>query len=74
VLSLRWSLLTKVLDEGEKGIDTICTPGGKQKMAIINEPGLYSLILRTPYGIDRPCSSDHAKGRPGLLDTLGGVV
>ena len=39
--------LTKVLDEDEKGVDTIYTLGGKQEMAIINEPGLYSLILRS---------------------------
>jgi len=31
----------------EKGIDTIYTPGGNQQLSIINEPGLYSLILRT---------------------------
>ncbi len=39
--------LAKVLDEDERGIDTIDTLGGKQEMSIINEPGLYSLILRS---------------------------
>ena len=33
------------LDADEKGIDTIDTLGGPQTMAIINESGLYSLIL-----------------------------
>ena len=33
------------LDEDEKGVALIDTPGGKQNMAIINEPGLYSLVL-----------------------------
>ena len=33
------------LDEDEKGVALIDTPGGKQIMAIINEPGLYSLVL-----------------------------
>lgn len=33
------------LDEDEKGLRTIQTPGGAQQMAIINESGLYSLIL-----------------------------
>lgn len=33
------------LDEDEKGTDTIRTPGGAQKMVVINESGLYSLIL-----------------------------
>jgi anti-repressor protein len=36
------------LDEDEKGVDTIDTPGGLQKVTIINESGLYSLILRKP--------------------------
>jgi prophage antirepressor-like protein len=33
------------LDDDEKGLHTIQTPGGNQKMTIINESGLYSLIL-----------------------------
>lgn len=33
------------LDDDEKGRNTIPTPGGPQEMAIINESGLYSLIL-----------------------------
>jgi len=33
------------LDEDEKGIGLIDTPGGKQRLAIVNEPGLYSLTL-----------------------------
>ncbi|MBR3404945.1 MAG: phage antirepressor KilAC domain-containing protein [Firmicutes bacterium] len=33
------------LDEDEKGVSSIDTLGGNQKMQIINEPGLYSLIL-----------------------------
>jgi len=39
--------LAKVLDEDEKGINTIDTLGGKQKMSVVNESGLYSLILRS---------------------------
>lgn len=35
------------LDEDEKGVATTDTPGGPQRMATINEPGLYSLILRS---------------------------
>lgn len=35
------------VDEEDKGV-TICdTPGGKQELTIINESGLYSLILRS---------------------------
>lgn len=35
------------LDEDEKGVHTIYTPGGNQEMTVISEPGLYSLILRS---------------------------
>lgn len=35
------------LDEDEKGRHTVTTLGGPQDMAIINEPGLYSLVLRS---------------------------
>ena len=37
----------KGLDEDEKGIATVDTPGGPQQMSTVNEPGLYSLILRS---------------------------
>ena len=33
------------LDDDEKGVDTIDTLGGEQQVTIINESGLYSLIL-----------------------------
>jgi anti-repressor protein len=33
------------LDDDEKGVSSVYTPGGPQDMAIINESGLYSLIL-----------------------------
>jgi hypothetical protein len=33
------------IDEDEKGVATIHTPGGPQPMRIVNESGLYSLIL-----------------------------
>lgn len=35
------------LDDDEKGITSNDTPGGKQEMSIVSEPGLYSLILRS---------------------------
>lgn len=35
------------LDEDEKGFSTVDTPGGEQRVVIVNEPGLYSLILRS---------------------------
>jgi len=35
----------KRLDNDEKGIDSIDTLGGAQEMSVINESGLYNLIL-----------------------------
>lgn len=39
--------LAKGLDDDEKGVAIVYTPGGDQQVAIVNEPGLYSLILRS---------------------------
>lgn len=36
-----------LLDEDEKGVHSVDTPGGPQGFSIVNEPGLYSLILRS---------------------------
>lgn len=36
-----------LLDDDEKGVHTVDTPSGKQEMSIINESGLYALILRS---------------------------
>ena len=36
---------TRRLDDDEKGLRTMQTPGGQQEMVTINESGLYSLIL-----------------------------
>lgn len=33
------------LDDDEKGVSSVYTPGGDQQMIIINESGLYALIL-----------------------------
>ena len=35
------------VDDDDKGVSEILTPGGKQKTPIINESGVYSLILRS---------------------------
>lgn len=34
------------LDDDEKGVSLIYTPGGRQEMQIVSESGLYTLILR----------------------------
>lgn len=33
------------LDEDEKGVVSTDTPGGRQEMAAVNEPGLYNLVM-----------------------------
>lgn len=45
-LDKTWNALSR-LDEDEKGATLISTPGGPQTMSTVNEPGLYSLILRS---------------------------
>ena len=41
-----WKTLSS-LDDDEKGATNSSTPGGEQRVSIINEAGLYSLILRS---------------------------
>lgn len=36
---------TRRLDDDEKGLHSIQTPGGLQQMTMVNEPGLYALVL-----------------------------
>lgn len=35
------------LDDDEKGVRLLDTPGGPQNLTVINEPGLYSAVLRS---------------------------
>lgn len=37
--------LRDYIDDDDKGVTKIVTPGGHQYMVVINESGLYSLIL-----------------------------
>ena len=37
--------VTARLDEDEKGVDSIDTPGGRQNVTVISESGLYNVIL-----------------------------
>lgn len=46
VLGLKHEIVRR-LDDDEKGLNKIQTPGGMQSVVIINEPGMYSLILRS---------------------------
>ena len=42
------------VDNEDKGVDEMDTPGGKQKLTIINESGLYSLILSSKLPDTKP--------------------
>lgn len=46
ILGLDRTALRK-LDEDEKGVDSIHTPGGNQPMNVISEAGFYKLVLRS---------------------------
>lgn len=39
--------MTRLLDDDEKGVQIVDTPGGRQEMTTITESGLYSAILRS---------------------------
>ncbi|AHC82674.1 antirepressor [Pseudomonas monteilii SB3101] len=41
------SAMTRHLDDDEKGLSNVQTPGGEQEMLAINESGLFSAILRS---------------------------
>ncbi|AQY02067.1 phage antirepressor KilAC domain-containing protein [Microbacterium foliorum] len=41
------SAMTRTLDDDEKGLRTVQTPGGAQQLAVISEAGLFSAILRS---------------------------
>lgn len=53
------------LDEDEKGISLIDTLGGEQKLGIVNESGLYALVLssRKPGGQSLQ-ALDYPRGDP----------
>lgn len=41
------------LEDDERDVCVADTPGGDQRLSVINEPGLYSLILRSDKGVAR---------------------
>ena len=45
------------LDEDEKGVTSVHTPGGVQQMLTVNESGLYAVILRS----DKPVAREFRK-------------
>lgn len=49
VLGIRNSrdVYANMLDDDEKGVGKTDTPGGKQEVQIVNEPGLYTVVIRS---------------------------
>ena len=47
VLGLEGRTALLKLDDDEKGVQIVNTPGGQQEMTVINESGLYTLIMRS---------------------------
>ncbi len=41
------TMAVKALDDDEKGVKYCLTPSGKQEMLAVNEPGLYTLVLKS---------------------------
>lgn len=41
------SAMTRTLADDEKGVQSLHTPGGEQLFTVINEPGLFSAVLRS---------------------------
>lgn len=57
----------QVLDDDEKGYTQIATPRGLQKMAIINEPGLYRLLFAMQPEKARGVSDEYIAKRQAQL-------
>ena len=55
------------LDEDEKGYTQMTTPGGKQQVSIVNEPGLYSLLFSMQPSKARGVSNEHILERQQKL-------
>lgn len=48
------SAMTRGLDEDEKGLQIVQTPGGHQKMIVVSESGLYAAILKSERAEAKP--------------------
>lgn len=51
------------LDDDEKGVSQIATPGGAQNMTIVNEPGLYSALFTMQPEKARGVSDEYIENR-----------
>ena len=72
VLKLNSQVVGRGLDSDEKDLHTMQTPGGNQRMTVINESGLYSLIFKSR----KPVAKKFKKWvtgtvRPSIRKTVG---
>lgn len=57
----------QALDDDEKGYTQMTTPGGNQSMAIVNEPGLYSMLFAMQPEKGRGVSDEYIAERQGKI-------
>lgn len=55
------------LDEDERGVHEVNTPGGKQKMTVVNECGLYHLLFNFEPNEARGVSEEYIKERQAII-------
>ena len=58
------------LDEDEKGVSQIATPGGTQNMTIVNKSGLYSALFQMQPEKARGVSEEYIEGRKKQLKSF----
>lgn len=57
------SMMTRNLDEDEKGTSIVCTPGGNQEMTTLTEDGLYEVLMLSR----KPIAKQFKKGVKRIL-------
>ena len=62
------------VDDDDKGGDILSTPGGRQQITIINESGLYALILSSKLPQTREFKRRVASEVLGQIRKMGGYI
>ncbi|MCR5434133.1 MAG: Bro-N domain-containing protein [Bacteroidaceae bacterium] len=61
------------VDSDDRGVDEMATPGGTQKVVIINESGLYALILSSYLELAQKCFCRQLSSALGVGSRVQGV-
>lgn len=67
------SMMMRNIDDEEKGTSIVCTPGGKQKVLMLTEDGLYEVLMQSR----KPIAKEFKKGVKLILKeirTKGGYM